>query len=187
MKLVLIPVGATEWHAEGRLLGRVELPLTPEGQQTCTAWAEQLRAAGVQRIVHATDELATHTAKLLARALSVPTKAADELIEVDLGLWAGLTPAELKARFASAHRELREAPLHVIPPGGEALADTSERLTAGLRKLLRRDGKKVVGVVLRPFSLVLVRWAFEHSEPADMLEAQHAATEPVLLECELTA
>ena len=31
MIIALIPSGATEWREEGRLLGRVDLPMTPAG------------------------------------------------------------------------------------------------------------------------------------------------------------
>ena len=114
----------------------------------------QLRALGLERILHAPDELATQTAAVLARQLSVPTKALDDLAEVDLGLWTGLTEAQLKTRFASAHRELREAPLNVNPPGGESLS--ARRRPADRRASAsssRRTAKTAIGVVLRPDQL----------------------------------
>ena len=184
MKIALIPCGATEWDDEGRLLGRVELQLTPEGEQRCAAWAAGLRALGLERILHAPDELATHTAAALARELSIPTKALDDLVEVDLGLWTGLTEAQLKQRFASAHRELRESPLNVNPPGGESLCAAADRLLACVRKQIRRNGKKTIGVVLRPFGFALAKCALGGSAATELWETARHATEPVILEYE---
>ena len=36
--------------------------------------------------------------------MSVPAKSLEALVEVDVGLWAGLTETQLKNRFPSAHR-----------------------------------------------------------------------------------
>jgi broad specificity phosphatase PhoE len=187
MKVALIPCGTTEWDDEGRLLGRVELPLTGAGQARCAQWVEPLRAGEIKRILHAPDELATQTAALLARQLAIPTKALEELAEVDLGLWTGLTEAQLKTRFASAHRELREAALNVIPPGGESLRAAADRLLACVRKQLKRNGHSAVGVVLRPFSLALVRSGLAGSALADLWEATRAADAPVMIECKASA
>jgi broad specificity phosphatase PhoE len=182
MKVALIPCGTTEWDDEGRLLGRIELPLTSAGHARVARWAAGLKAGGLKRILHAPDELATQTATILARQLAAPTKALDELAEVDLGLWTGLTESELKTRFGSAHRELREAPLNVIPPGGESLRVAADRLLSGIRKQLKKNGPGVVGVVLRPFSLALVRAGLSGSEPTDLWEATRGAGDPVVIE-----
>jgi broad specificity phosphatase PhoE len=182
MKVVLIPCGTTEWDDEGRLLGRIELPLTGAGQARVAQWTEQLRASGMKRVLHASDELATQTATVVARQLAIPMKALDELAEVDLGLWTGLTEAQLKSRFGSAHRELREAPLNVIPPGGENLRAAYDRLLACIRKQLKKSGHGVVGVVLRPFSLALVRAGLAGSEPTDLWEATRAIADPAIVE-----
>lgn len=185
MRVALIPCGTTEWHEEGRLLGRVEVPLTSTGQEQCTAWAQQLHGLGLERILHAPDELATQTAAMLGRHLSVPTKALDDLEEVDLGLWAGLTESQLKSRFASAHRELREAPLNVNPPGGESLNSAAQRLNTCMRKQLKRNGRESLGLVLRPFSFAMARCALEGREFSDVWEAARQSPTPIVIECDL--
>lgn len=182
MKVALIPCGQTEWQTDGRLLGRVELPLSPQGLEQCAAWVRRLQGCGLECLLHAPDELASQTASLLARGLSVPTKAVDDLVEVDIGLWTGLTESQLKARFASAYRQLREAPLNVSFPGGESFGEAAERLLACIRKQVRRNGKVAVGVVVRPLSYALIRGALEQSEPAAFWETARAAAEPVLLD-----
>ncbi len=183
MKVALIPCATTEWREEGRLLGRVEIPVSVAGQQKCGGWVAGLAAAGLQRIYHAPDELATQTASLLADQLGVPVKPLDELAEVDVGLWAGLTDEQLRARFASAHRELREAPLNVVPPAGEGLSDAAARLENCVRKVIRRNGNTAIGIVTRPLGLALLKCALAGGEFSELWEQARGADEPVILDC----
>ncbi len=182
MKVVLIPCGRTEWHEEGRLLGRVDLPVTQPGQEQYLAWAQKLAALGLGRILHGPDELSAQTAAVLARQLSAATKAVDDLVGVDIGLWAGLTEAQLKKRYASAHRELGEAPLNVVPPNGEGLSAAAKRLRTCFRKQAGKNGVAVLGVVLRPLAFVLLRCTLEGRELKDVWEELRHSAEPVVID-----
>jgi broad specificity phosphatase PhoE len=183
MRVALIPCGGTEWHADGRLIGRVELSLTDDGRAQCTAWAESLRPLNLGRLLHSTDELATQSAALLAAALDIPTRALDELAEVDLGLWAGLTETELKQRFATAHRELRGAPLNVQPPGGESLRAASDRLRECIARQVRKNGVTALGIVVRPFSWALTHWALGGGNMVAVWDEVRRPTGPLVLDC----
>jgi broad specificity phosphatase PhoE len=183
MKVVLIPCGATEWHDEGRLLGRVELPLTEAGERACAAWCDQLKDLGLKRILHAPDdELAAQTAAVLVRRLGIPARTLDELKGVDVGLWAGLTEEQLKSRYPSAHHELCEAPLNVQPPGGEALSAAAERLTDAIHKMVSRNGAAAVGIVLRPLALVLAHGGLAGEASGDLLEVMRGVTGPIIMD-----
>lgn len=171
MRIVLIPCAPTDWCEDGRLLGRTELVPTNNAARVAD-WIEPVRDAGVERVFHSPDELATATAVKLSKALRIPSKPADELQEVDLGLWAGLTETELKARFAKAHRQLNEAPLNVSPPGGEEVAVAAERIKNGLKKRVRANGSQAVGLVMRPLMLALARAALGETSPNEIWKAR---------------
>lgn len=181
MKLALIPCCPTEWHDEGRLLGRVDLPATPEGEQRLAAWVALLRPLALAKLLHSPDELATRTAKLLGKALGVPTRAVDDLAEVDIGLWAGLTDEQLQTRFETVYRQLNEAPLTVVAPEGECLGDAAERLRGCLSKKLRKNGTTALGVVMRPVALALMLRELDRVEDAAVWEARQRC-EPVVLD-----
>lgn len=163
MRIALIPTGATEWNAAGRLLGRVELSLSAAGEAECGVWAEELAPLGLARLLHARDSLSTQTAERIGRRIGVGTQGLRALAEVDLGLWAGLTDADLETRFASAHRELEDAPQNVIPPGGEALRAAVQRLHACLARQLRRYDAPL-GFVLRPLAWSLLVHQFGRTD-----------------------
>lgn len=182
MKVALIPCGRCDWQEQDRLLGRAELALNETGRRQCQEWAARLRDLEPALVLHAPDGLATETAKILARQLVVPAKALAGLAEVDIGLWAGLTEAQLKTRYASAYRLLCEAPLNVQPPGGEALSAAGQRLDQCLRKQLRKsNGKAALGVVLRPLAWALLRCALEGRPPVSVLEEARGAAGPLVL------
>lgn len=180
MNVVLIPVGGTDWRAAGRLLGRAELSLTPDGERQAAQWAEQLRPQAISRIYHSPDELATRTGEIMAEALGIGAKSLDELAEVDFGLWAGLTDEQLEQRFATAHHQLLEAPLSVTPPSGEEFLVAVQRVREKLRKLSRRATGQTIGLVLRPMLFALTRWLLERGDDAAIWETARAEAAPAV-------
>lgn len=182
MKLVLIPAALTDWRKAGRLQGRVELPLAADARETCAGWSDRLRDMSLERILHAKDDLSKQIAQLVAQPLGVPIKVFDDLVEVDLGLWAGLTEAQLKSRYATAHRQLREAPLSVNPPNGEAFADALARVKAALLKRLKRNGKAALGIVLRPMAMTLALCVLGVAETVKLWEVSQQLDGPVLVD-----
>jgi broad specificity phosphatase PhoE len=169
MKLVLVPCGLSSWLELGRLLGRLDLPADPDAARL-SAWAARLRSAGVTRILHSPDNLARGVGKSLASTLGVPTRAVAALAAVDMGLWTGLTAEQVRTRFATAHRQLLEAPLSVTPPGGEALSAAAERIGAAVQRIVRRSSRENVALVLRPLALALARYALEPGNEARIWE-----------------
>lgn len=182
MKIILVPCAATEWREEGRLMGRVALD--PAQKETIPAgWLDQLRAEQVGQVLHAPDDLSARTAKALARELGVPRRKIPALDEVDVGLWAGLTDDDLRARYESCYRRLYEAPLDVTPPGGENLADAADRIRKALDRRVSRNGLAAVAVVLRPLALSLARSVLRpETESEDIWELAHSINGPVVLD-----
>jgi broad specificity phosphatase PhoE len=177
MKVALIPCGPTDWRQKGRLLGRVE------GEVECAQWGEQLRALMISRIFHAPDGLSKTTAQHIGRRLNTPTKTLDALVEVDLGLWAGLTEEELKKRYAKAHRQLVESPLNVSPPQGEDFSDAADRIRLCLKKRVKPNGPAAIGLVMRPVTLAMARCVLAGTASAEIWETSQSADQPLVMDC----
>ena len=182
MKVALIPCGLTEWREQGRLLGRVELTLATDGAAQCSAWSEELRPALLDRIFHAPDELSRTTAQLVSRQLNIPAKALDGLVEVDLGLWAGLTEEQLKSRYSTAHRQLVDSPLNVSPPKGEDFSDAFARLQVCLRKRIKPNGRGGIGLVMRPFAFAMACHALGGAGAAQIWETSQNRDELIVMD-----
>lgn len=164
MKLLLIPCAATEWRAKRRLLGRADLPPAGDGPAYCREMAPQITEVP-SRLLHGPDELAAQSARWLARALKVSQRTSADLVEVDLGLWTGLTETELATRFVSACRQIDEDPFTVTPPGGENFAEAAQRLRVCVLRAARRANGRPLGLVLRPLSLGLMLRLLGRDEP----------------------
>jgi len=159
VRVFLVPAVLCDWRESGRLLGRATLPLREDSDETINRWTGVLRSQGVGQVYSGHDDLSRSIGQRLAQRLNTNHKAIDDLAEVDLGLWTGLTDEQLRARFASAWRQLSDAPLTVVPPDGESLSDASARVGGVVRRRVRKNGKAAVAFVLRPIALALAQRA----------------------------
>jgi broad specificity phosphatase PhoE len=155
--LILIPVGQTDWHAQGRLAGAADLPLNDVGVQQAQALAEQLADEGIKVLCTSDNQTARQTAAILADKLHVPLKTLKGLEDVDIGLWEGLTPHQLKQRYPRAYKQWTERPATICPPQGESLQQAAERLLAAITRFSLKSKMHPLGVVLGPLALTVVR------------------------------
>jgi broad specificity phosphatase PhoE len=140
--LILVRHGESTANAEGRLLGRLDAPLTDRGLAQARAVAEVL--SGVTRVISSPLARARDTAGALATGL--PVEVDERWIEVDYGAYDGSllgdVPAEVWQRWRS-DPDFR-------PPGGESLAEAGARVRQACEELLapggaaRGDGNVVV-------------------------------------------
>ncbi len=179
MSVALIPCLNCVWTRGGRLLGQVEVA-PDDGADEIAAWVSTLGPLALDTILHSPDELAERTAQRLASELGARTKAVQDFSEVDLGLWAGLTLDEVRTRFATAIRQLDDAPLSVTPPDGEKFSDALTRLSKALRaQIAKRDGG--VGIVLRPMALALAAHALSGDPLMGLLEEARNVRAPMVV------
>lgn len=151
-RILLVRWGQTEWAAQGRLTGDTDIPLTPEGRQQVLAVAEALRPSTPTLLFCGPEEPSRETAGLIGERLDLKVKSLDELREMDLGHWEGLTQTEFEERFPSVARQWREEPATVEPPEGESLPAMADRLAAGLAKVKRKAKTATAIVVTGPLA-----------------------------------
>src|SRR5262249_37670517 len=85
----------------------------------------------------------------------------DDLHEVKLGHWAGLTDAEFRERFPSVYRQWKDDPTTVEPPEGESLDAAATRLEAALARVIRRRRQSCVAVVTGPVAVATLSLRLE--------------------------
>lgn len=68
-------------------------------------------------------------------------------MEVRLGVWEGLTEAEVRARDAAGLAARRRDPEHVAPEGGETLLEVRARALAAVAEITERHPGAAVAVV----------------------------------------
>ncbi len=160
IKLLLVRACSSEWDLADRLSGSADLPLSTEGRAQVEAIAADLADGSVCQVWTGPEETAEHTARAIAEATGAKLKSISDLHEVGVGLWEGLNCADAEERAGKAFRQWRDDPISVIPPGGESIADASERVIGQVRSLLAKSrGDECCGVclVLRPMVFGIIR------------------------------
>ncbi|MEO0631227.1 MAG: histidine phosphatase family protein [Planctomycetota bacterium] len=157
--VVLIRCGPTDWDADGRIVGRIDLPLAADSSLWLSDLLAGLEGADLSCVMHGSDQCLLATAEAVARVTGGKLKRVPELVDVGMGLWEGLREQELEEKFPSAHREWRENPSNVSIPEGEPLRDAGRRLVSTIGRTLEklRNPDPGVGIVLRPISYEVVR------------------------------
>ena len=97
--LVLVRHGETDWNRENRFQGHADIPLNEAGRAQARDLALELEDASFQAVYSSPLLRAYETATILAERLELEVERADDLMEVDVGSWSGLTRVEVEARF----------------------------------------------------------------------------------------
>ncbi len=140
--LILVRHGESTANAEGRLLGRIDAPLTDRGREQARLVGASL--AGATRVISSPLARARDTAEALGAG--VPVEIDDRWVEVDYGEYDGRLLGEVPAEVWT---QWRTDPAF-RPPGGESLAEAGARVRSACEELLapggdaRGDGKVVV-------------------------------------------
>lgn len=147
-RLLLARHGRTDWNKVFRYQGTTDVPLDEEGREQARRLGRRLRGESFLQIVTSPLSRAVETAALVREALdeSAPVRALSSLVELDFGLWEGLSVAEVLERHGDHYRAWREDPLAVSPPGGESFMKAVERVGHGLDAIL--DGAEGTSLVV---------------------------------------
>jgi probable phosphoglycerate mutase len=141
-RLALIRHAPTAWNAEGRIQGRSDIPLSPEGRVMAGAWRLPSDLGGPGWFwLSSPLRRARETAALLNPQGAI--RIEDALIEMDWGDWEGSVLADLRARGGDEMRAAEARGLDFQPPGGESPRMVQQRLAPFLAALGRAGGSHV--------------------------------------------
>lgn len=127
-QLLLVRHGESTWNVAGRWQGHADPPLSDLGQRQAVAGAAALTDA--PDAVWTSDlARARRTAELLAEPYALTPRADARLRERDVGVWSGLTRAEIEERWPGWLAARRS------PDGFEADEPLAERALAALREI----------------------------------------------------
>lgn len=95
-RLSLVRHGVTEWNYDGRVQGRSDIPLAPEGEHQAEAVAERLADESWDAIYSSPLKRAYETARAIARRTGHRQVITDaRLVERNMGAAEGMTDADL--------------------------------------------------------------------------------------------
>jgi len=186
-RALLIEAGPTPWDKEGRLVGNRPLPLATDALDAIRHLLQTIHEPVQGLYKPHGNEACDAVAKLLTQTFSLRAKEMGELDELDLGLWEGLKPAEVRSRFPRVFAQWMEKPLEVTPPDGEQLDKAIDRLTAGTLRILKRSRGLHVALVLRPMALRIVSGVLQKQSRAEIASHLHDRSPKETIEVDSTA
>ena len=131
-KLILVRHGQSQWNAENRFTGWVDVPLSEKGRTEAREGGERLAAEGlrVDRAYTSTLQRAIDTGRIVLDALGqtdLEQIQAWELNERFYGALTGRNKAQTAEEFGEEQVHIWRRSYDVPPPGGESLKDTTAR------------------------------------------------------------
>jgi broad specificity phosphatase PhoE len=163
LQLWLMRPAETEWDAERRLRGATDLPATEASLRELRARVS-LMAEGPDVLVHAPDEAAAESARVVASRFACRVRAVRDLRDPDLGLLEGLRTEDFENRFERRYAEWTESPLTAVPPEGEPLSEARARILDAFVGVLESHSRAKIGLVVHPFALATVRDALARGD-----------------------
>ena len=127
--LVVIRHGQTMWNAQGRQQGHLDSDLTPLGRRQAEAIADRFAGQTFDALYSSDLGRALRTAEYVAKKTHLKIITDQRLRERNLGIFQGLTMAEVKEKYPDEHaRYVQRNPDYVIPDG-ESIRQRNERIT----------------------------------------------------------
>ena len=131
--------GETDWNAENRFQGGIDIPLndlgrsqgTQAGRVLADLFAREGRIASSLAFVASPLQRARHTVELVRSELKLPPggyAVDDRLREIGYGNWEGSTLAQMQASDPELFASREADKWTVAPPGGESYASVTIRL-----------------------------------------------------------
>ena len=127
-----------------RFIGQIDLPLADRGRQQARYWKTWLAEETLAGICCSDLGRCTETARIIApNSLSI--EATQELREIHLGQWEGLTFAHVRQHWPAAFRQRGKNLVGFRPSGGESFADLQKRVIPACEKAVRQtDGNLLI-------------------------------------------
>ena len=145
--LILWRHGQTDYNVQGRIQGRVDIPLNDTGREQARRAADDIAALGPTRIVSSPLVRARATAEVLASLTGLSVEIEPGLAEKSFGDWEGLKAADIKKQWPEDYATWRaggDLPQFRI----EGRRHTTERVGQTLKAIAADSGKDDVFVVV---------------------------------------
>lgn len=146
--VLLVRSGVTTLDLQGRISGRLDVPLAAEGEFQVGQLAAELAGHPVAAVVSAPGMSSVQTAEVLAAQWRIRPRTLADLANLDFGLWHGRSVEELQQTQPRLFRCLEENPELVCPPKGEPIVEARRRVRKALSMLGKRHGNRLVTVVV---------------------------------------
>lgn len=147
-RICLVRHGETEWNAERRIQGQIDIELNEIGRHQAEAAGRWLLGAGIGALYSSDLRRAWATAEAIGRALGLVPQPVPEMRERRYGVFEGLTYAEAHARYPEGYAAFEGRNADYAFENGESLTAMYTRVTGKLQDIAAAHPGESVVVVL---------------------------------------
>ncbi len=137
IKIYIARHGETAWNVEGRIQGRSDPDLSPQGIAQSLALLEQLKDRPLSSIYTSTLQRSIQTAEPIAAFFNLPIQRQPELDEIAFGIMEGVQVSSLSEELKGEWERFRKDRFTYRIPGAENFTDVANRLRPFKEKILR--------------------------------------------------
>jgi len=137
MRLIFVRHGESVWNHEGRVQGIADPPLSERGRVQAALVAERLAREFTPAAVYASAlRRATETGRVIAERLGLTLHVDARLNEYDIGVFTGLTDAEVAAQYPEIRAKWEMDVQWVPVPGEEGIYPFVHRVTRAMDDII---------------------------------------------------
>ena len=142
-RLVMWRHGETDYNATGRMQGHLDSLLTDVGRNQARFAVPALARFSPDIVVTSDLRRAMDTATTFTEVTGVPLRVDKRLRETNLGLWQGMTSAQVDEQWPGS-RQVWQTDSTWTPPGGEARVEVAARAAEVVADLDESDEETAV-------------------------------------------
>ncbi|WP_337100075.1 histidine phosphatase family protein [Paenibacillus sp. YIM B09110] len=154
--------GQTEWNIQHRFQGHNDSPLTELGIQQAKWLGESLINDRIDVIFSSSSPRAVRTAEIIADEREIQIHTNDELKEISLGIWEGITQEEAKSGDPLQYNNFWDDPEAFNVQDSERFSDVSSRSINLLHDIIKEYSGKSILVVTHTVVVKLIMAYFEN-------------------------
>jgi probable phosphoglycerate mutase len=147
-RICLVRHGETEWNAERRIQGQIDIGLNETGRRQAVAAGRWLKRAGIVALYSSDLKRAWTTAQAIAAEIGLSPTSVPEMRERRYGVFEGLTYDEAKANHPAGYAAFEGRNAEYDFENGESLRDMFARVTGKLQAIAAAHPGQNVVVVL---------------------------------------
>ncbi|MBQ9744156.1 MAG: histidine phosphatase family protein [Clostridia bacterium] len=146
VKFIFVRHGQSKANETGYLIGSLETPLSALGEKQAHAVCEYiLKVYKVDAVYSSPLSRAYDTIKGVAKTLGLRISKEEDLREINVGVWEGLSYEMINRDYAKEHYAWATDTGLNSPPKGETMAEVQKRVISKLTEIAKKeDGKTVL-------------------------------------------
>lgn len=166
-RICLVRHGETEWNAERRIQGQIDIALNETGRHQAAAAGRWLKQVGIAALYSSDLQRAWSTALVIGAEIGLTPIPAPEMRERCYGIFQGLTYTEAQAKHPEGYAAFEGRNADYAFENGESLRAMFDRVTRRLQAIAAAHPGANVVVVLHGGVLDIVN-RFVRGNPLEM-------------------